>query len=60
MAVSPKSLTLKGRLLFIPDGKSTEDGLELGELEIPIQIGYQRPPTIRGNNVLDSALRGPE
>lgn len=50
MANTPNAI--KGRLLFVPDGKSTEDALELGELEIPlrIQVGTSGPAT-RGGGI---------
>lgn len=49
MAKAPGTIELKGRLLFVPDGKGTEDALELGELVVPIRVDFHRPGgTVRG------------
>lgn len=42
MATTPNEYTLKGKLQIVLDGAS--DPVELGEVEIPIRVDFQKPP----------------
>lgn len=55
MATTPsKSLVIKGRLLFVPEGKTTEDAIEVGEVEIPMTLDF-RPAGNLGHRMRSAA-----